>query len=176
MWPRFNIKTIFPDVVIPMLKIRRSPDRLIFNMGIPILIRWHIYIEAARELFSCLLCCIIILGVSIKFIFIWHLCLASNCHLKPYFVFSHRPHKKYGHYNSAHEILLIIVTDLIPSSIWTIYIAVLQYMPSGCSAHHNCYRTILSSKNICCVSLFYLIGGGLFVHIYNIILLIRQLL
>ena len=28
-----------------MLKIRRSRDRLIFNMGIPILIRWHLYIE-----------------------------------------------------------------------------------------------------------------------------------
>ena len=30
---------------IPMLKIRRSRDHLIFNMGIPILVRWHIYIE-----------------------------------------------------------------------------------------------------------------------------------
>ena len=30
---------------IPMLKIRRSRDRLIFNMGIPILVRRHLYIE-----------------------------------------------------------------------------------------------------------------------------------
>ena len=30
---------------IPMLKIRRSWDRLIFNMGIPILVRRHLYIE-----------------------------------------------------------------------------------------------------------------------------------
>ena len=30
---------------IPMLKIRRSRDRLIFNMGIPILVRQHLYIE-----------------------------------------------------------------------------------------------------------------------------------
>ena len=30
---------------IPMLKIRRSRDRLIFNMEIPILVRRHIYIE-----------------------------------------------------------------------------------------------------------------------------------
>ena len=30
-----------------MLKIRRSRDRLIFNMGIPILVRWHLYIETA---------------------------------------------------------------------------------------------------------------------------------
>ena len=32
---------------ISMLKIRRSRDRLIFNMGIPILMRWHLYIETA---------------------------------------------------------------------------------------------------------------------------------
>ena len=31
---------------IPMLKIRRSHDRLIFNMGIPILLR-YLYIEMA---------------------------------------------------------------------------------------------------------------------------------
>ena len=30
---------------IPMLKIRRSQDRLIFNIGIPILVRQYIYIE-----------------------------------------------------------------------------------------------------------------------------------
>ena len=30
---------------IPMLKIRRSLDRLIFNMGIPIVVRRHLYIE-----------------------------------------------------------------------------------------------------------------------------------
>ena len=35
--PRFNIKTVFPRYGIPMLKIRRSWDRLIFNMGIRIL-------------------------------------------------------------------------------------------------------------------------------------------
>ena len=32
---------------IPLLKIRRSRDRLIFNMGILILVRRHIYIERA---------------------------------------------------------------------------------------------------------------------------------
>ena len=32
---------------IPMLKIRRPQDCLIFNMGIPILVRWHLYIEMA---------------------------------------------------------------------------------------------------------------------------------
>ena len=32
---------------IPMLKIRRSQDRLIFNMGIPILVRRYLYIEMA---------------------------------------------------------------------------------------------------------------------------------
>ena len=43
--PHFNIKTAFPRYGIPMLKIRRSRDRLIFNMGIPILVRRHPYIE-----------------------------------------------------------------------------------------------------------------------------------
>ena len=43
--PRFNIGTVFPGMVILMLKIRRSRDRLIFNMGIPILVRRHLYIE-----------------------------------------------------------------------------------------------------------------------------------
>ena len=32
---------------IPMLKIRRSRDRLMFNMGIPILVRRHLYTETA---------------------------------------------------------------------------------------------------------------------------------
>ena len=35
----------FPAMRIPMLRIRRSRDRLIFNMGIPILVRLHPYIE-----------------------------------------------------------------------------------------------------------------------------------
>ena len=30
-----------------MLKIRQSGDRLIFNKGIPIRVRWHLYIETA---------------------------------------------------------------------------------------------------------------------------------
>ena len=45
--PSLNIKTVFPGYGIPMLKIRRSQDRLIFNMGIPILVRRHLYIDTA---------------------------------------------------------------------------------------------------------------------------------
>ena len=37
----------FPGMGIPVLKIRRSRDRLIFNMGIPILVRRQLYIETA---------------------------------------------------------------------------------------------------------------------------------
>ena len=37
--PCLNIKTVFPGMGIPMLEIKRSHDRLIFNMGIPILVR-----------------------------------------------------------------------------------------------------------------------------------------
>ena len=45
--PRLNIKTVFPCMGISMLKIRRSRDRLIFNIGIPILVRRHLYNETA---------------------------------------------------------------------------------------------------------------------------------
>ena len=47
--PCLNIKTVFPGMGIPMLKIRRLRDRLIFNMGIPILVRWHLYIETPPD-------------------------------------------------------------------------------------------------------------------------------
>ena len=40
-------RPFFPGMGIPMLKIRRSRDRPIFNMGIPILVRGHLYIETA---------------------------------------------------------------------------------------------------------------------------------
>ena len=33
---------------IPIFKIRRPRDRLIFNMGIHTLVRWHLYIETAH--------------------------------------------------------------------------------------------------------------------------------
>ena len=41
--PRLNIKNVFPGVGISIIKIRRSWDRLILIMGIPILVRWHLY-------------------------------------------------------------------------------------------------------------------------------------
>ena len=43
-------KDRFSGVGIPMLKIRRSLDRLIFNKGIPILVRRHLYIEMGPSL------------------------------------------------------------------------------------------------------------------------------
>ena len=45
--PCLNIKTIFPRYGDSHVKIRRSRDRLIFNMGISILVRRHLYIETA---------------------------------------------------------------------------------------------------------------------------------
>ena len=45
--PRLNIKSVFPRYGIPMFKIRRSWDRLIFNTGIPVLVRRHLYTETA---------------------------------------------------------------------------------------------------------------------------------
>ena len=41
------LRPSFSGMGIPVLKIRRSRDRLIFNMGIPILVRRHLYIETA---------------------------------------------------------------------------------------------------------------------------------
>ena len=50
---RLNIKTVFPRCGISMLKIRRLWNLLIFNIGIPMLVRWHLYIEMAlRALFQ----------------------------------------------------------------------------------------------------------------------------
>ena len=47
--PRFKIKTVFPGMGIPMIKIRPSRDCIIFNMTIPMLVRRHLYIETARR-------------------------------------------------------------------------------------------------------------------------------
>ena len=44
-WVPSQYKYLFPVMGIPMLKIKRSQDRLIFNMGIPILVRRYLYIE-----------------------------------------------------------------------------------------------------------------------------------
>ena len=41
--PRLNIKIVFLGMGIPMLKIRRSRDRLIFNMGVPMLVGHILY-------------------------------------------------------------------------------------------------------------------------------------
>ena len=43
--PHLNIKMVFPGIWISILKIRQSWNRLIFIMGIPILLRWYLYIE-----------------------------------------------------------------------------------------------------------------------------------
>ena len=47
-----SIWSSFPGMGIPMLKIKRSRDRLIFNMGIPILVRRHLYIETGPWIWS----------------------------------------------------------------------------------------------------------------------------
>ena len=45
--PRLNIKTVFPDMEIPMLKMTLSRHRLIFNMGITIRFRRLLNVETA---------------------------------------------------------------------------------------------------------------------------------
>ena len=49
LWPesRVHIKAVFSGMVIPVLKMRRSWESRIFNMGIPILGRRRLYIETA---------------------------------------------------------------------------------------------------------------------------------
>ena len=42
----------FPGMGIPMLKIRWSHDHLVFNMGIPMLVRQHLYIENTPWMFT----------------------------------------------------------------------------------------------------------------------------
>ena len=51
--PRRSIKTVIPRYGDPMLKIMRSRDRLIFNMGIPLLVKRHFYIETAPSYSYC---------------------------------------------------------------------------------------------------------------------------
>ena len=43
--PHLNINTVFPGMGIPMLKLL---DHIIFNMGIPMLVRYHLYIDKAH--------------------------------------------------------------------------------------------------------------------------------
>ena len=52
--PRLNIKTVFPGIAISIIKMRRSLDRLIFILGITILIKRHLHIETTPWFsFSC---------------------------------------------------------------------------------------------------------------------------
>ena len=44
-----NRNTVFRDIGIPMLKIRQSRDRPIFNKGITILVRRHLYIATPPD-------------------------------------------------------------------------------------------------------------------------------
>ena len=43
--PHLNVNTVFSCMGIPTQKIRRSRDHLIFNMGIPALVRRHLYTD-----------------------------------------------------------------------------------------------------------------------------------
>ena len=45
----FNMKTVFPVIGIYIINIRRSWDRLIFIMDIPILVKRHVYIEPGPD-------------------------------------------------------------------------------------------------------------------------------
>ena len=62
-----NIKTVFARYGIPMLKIRRSGDSLIFNMGIPVLVRWHFYIETPLDI-----------PREQHILLLWNICLAQR--------------------------------------------------------------------------------------------------
>ena len=56
------IKTVFHGMGISTIKMRRSSDPLIFIMGIPILVRRHLYIETAPGRVPTSICCIFFLS------------------------------------------------------------------------------------------------------------------
>ena len=45
--PHFNIKPVFPGMGISIMKVRLTWDRLIFIIGIAMLVRRHLFIETA---------------------------------------------------------------------------------------------------------------------------------
>ena len=45
-----RLKTVFPGIGIPVIKIRQSWDRLIFIMGIPVLVRRYLNVQTASTL------------------------------------------------------------------------------------------------------------------------------
>ena len=49
---QYNIKTVFPGMRIPMLKIRRSRERFIFNMGIHIPVGLHFILRLPPVLYE----------------------------------------------------------------------------------------------------------------------------
>ena len=48
--PCLNIKTVFPGIGISIIKMRRSSDRLIFIMGISILVKQHLHVVSRTNL------------------------------------------------------------------------------------------------------------------------------
>ena len=83
-WSTIWAPSQYKGMGTPMLKIRRSRDRLILNMGIPILVRWHIYIEMGPclKLPWCDIICPEsgrFLAASVQFrpdsVTLWHVCM-----------------------------------------------------------------------------------------------------
>ena len=75
-----NIKSVFSRYGIPMLKIRRSQDRLIFNMRISIPARRYLYIEMPPRLYNhnnfysdCYLPCNLLIRLSWSHLVLWNL-------------------------------------------------------------------------------------------------------
>ena len=73
-----------------MLKIRRSQDRLIFDMEIPILVKWHLYIEMAPRLLNSLFL------AATKQLYKWYfpsvrpsVCLSVRPSVTPFWLCSH---------------------------------------------------------------------------------------
>ena len=85
---------VFTSIGIPMSKIRRSPDRLIFNMGIPIHGKDSLYFETVprsliRELLSVItsaerrmLCFHLCWFVSLLLAKIWQVCSSDGLSLR----------------------------------------------------------------------------------------------
>ena len=111
---RLNIKRVFPRYGDNMLKIRRSRDRLIFNMGIRILVRQHFYIETgSSDLFDSVM-------VLIIPTYVW----TSNHRKRWKISLTKRPHKSLNalhKYLTMHHFAIEICTFLLQNgALWDV--------------------------------------------------------
>ena len=133
--------------MIPVLKIRRSRDRLIFNMGIPILVRRHQFIlrRSSGPL--------AILFVSAKRLCHFHVlfCALGTCHwsIRLYTHFPHliiliqNPIRWSQSYQSSHLVHVNICAALLAATLHRHKNAVVDNLAPGNRAYFTVYELII---------------------------------